>query len=182
MNTVIAICGDSGSGKTTLSNFLCEHLVNCVVLECDRYHRWERGDFHWKYLSPLNILSNDTDSMIKDVELLKRGEAVKQRDYDHSNGKFTEPELIEPQDYILVVGLHSIKVNADVNIFLDTQQDLKYIWKINRDFKERGHSVDSIIDSIKNREIDFPESHSAIEGTGRYYRNKLLGWKTKTKH
>jgi len=39
-----AICGDSGSGKSTLSNILQEYFSNSFVLECDRYHKWERND------------------------------------------------------------------------------------------------------------------------------------------
>jgi phosphoribulokinase len=155
MNSAIAICGDSGSGKTTMSLFLCQQLKNCTILECDRYHKWERGDYHWRYFTQLDPSANEIDLMKSDVKRLKDGFSIQRKDYDHSKGKFTEPKLIEPNEHILVVGLHSIKADVDLKIFIDTQKDLKYLWKINRDFKERGHSIEAIIENIKNREVDF---------------------------
>jgi uridine kinase len=116
---------------------------------------WERGDFHWKYMSPLSILANDTDQMIKDVASLRDGKTIYVKDYDHETGKFTEPEEIKPTEYIIVTGLHTMKLEADLKIFMNTDKSLRYLWKMERDFKERGYEVTDIIDKIKEREIDF---------------------------
>ena len=52
---VFAICGDSGSGKSTLSNLLKISFTDSFLLECDRYHKWERGDINYdKYRTKLN--------------------------------------------------------------------------------------------------------------------------------
>ena len=40
---------------------------------------------------------------------------------------------------------------------MDTDENLKKKWKINRDVKERGYSVEKVLDSIKKREKDFNE-------------------------
>ena len=154
-NRVIAICGDSGSGKTTLSKLLEGKLGNCTILECDRYHKWERGSYHYRYLTPLHPRANEIEMMISDVERLRRGETVHRRDYNHSDGKFTDPESIEPKDNIIVSGLHTLKVDYDISIYVDTEKNLKYVWKINRDFKERGYDVDDIIKKVKDRQIEF---------------------------
>ena len=153
-NKVIAICGDSGSGKTTLSNFFAEKLGG-TILECDRYHRWERNDYHWKYFTPLNPQANEIDRMISDVEALKYNKDIHRREYDHTTGKFTEPKHIEPSETIIVTGLHSVLVNADVKIFIDTEENLKYLWKINRDFKERGYNIETIMEKIRERQAEF---------------------------
>lgn len=155
MNKIIAICGDSGSGKTTLSNMIHKKLENSVIFECDRYHTWERGDFHWKYMSPLSPLGNDIDDMARDVESLRNNKTIYVRDYDHETGKFTDQQKIEPKDYIIVTGLHTMKLEADLKIFIDTEKSLRQLWKIERDFKERGYEVNDIINKIKEREIDF---------------------------
>jgi len=155
MNKIIAICGDSGSGKTTLSNKIHKKLENSIIFECDRYHRWERGDFHWKYLSPLSPLGNDTEGMARDVESLRNNKTIYVRDYDHDTGKFTEQQKIKPKDYIVVTGLHTMRLEADLKIFIDTEKSLRQLWKIERDFKERGYEVNDIIEKIKEREVEF---------------------------
>lgn len=155
LNKVIAICGDSGSGKTTLSKLLENKLENCTILECDRYHKWERGNYHYRYMTPLHPSANELAMMNSDVERLKCGKSITRRNYDHSNGKFTEPELIEPKSYIIVSGLHALKVDYDISIYVDTEKNLKYLWKINRDFKERGYDVSDIIKRVEDREIEF---------------------------
>ena len=40
---------------------------------------------------------------------------------------------------------------------MDTDEDLKKKWKINRDVRERGYSVQKVLDSIQKRENDFNE-------------------------
>lgn len=153
-NRIIAVCGDSGSGKTTLSKKIVEKIGG-TILECDRYHRWERNDYHWKYFTPLNPQANEISRMITDVESLKANVEIYRREYDHATGKFTEPKHIKPQGVVVVTGLHSVMVNADAKIFIDTEQNLKYLWKINRDFTERGYDIEVIMERIKERQIEF---------------------------
>jgi phosphoribulokinase len=155
MNNVIAICGDSGSGKTTLAAQLLSRINHSMVLECDRYHRWERSDYHWKYYTPLNPLANHLDLMVSDVEQLRNGKEIFQRDYDHTLGTFTETQAISPEKTIIVSGLHTLHISADVKIFIDTEKNLKYLWKLERDFKYRGYQIDDIMAKIKSREIEF---------------------------
>jgi hypothetical protein len=38
---------------------------------------------------------------------------------------------------------------------MDTNRELKYSWKIKRDIKERGYSLDKILNQIKSREDDY---------------------------
>ena len=44
---------------------------------------------------------------------------------------------------------------AAVQIYLDISDAVKFAWKIQRDAKERGHSVESIKASIEARKPDF---------------------------
>ena len=43
----------------------------------------------------------------------------------------------------------------DVKIYLDISDEVKFAWKIQRDMKERGHSLESIKASIAARKHDF---------------------------
>jgi len=58
MCNVFAICGDSGSGKTTLGNLLKKYFSNSILLECDRYHKWERNNENWENYTHLNPNAN----------------------------------------------------------------------------------------------------------------------------
>jgi uridine kinase len=156
---VFAICGDSGSGKSTLSGILQRMFSNAVLLEGDRYHKWDRSDTRWKNTTHLNPDANYLAKMHTDVYNLKLGKEIYQVNYDHNTGKFTDKQTIKSADNVIVCGLHSLYGNNNdvynIKIFMDTQTELKNKWKIHRDVKERGHNVDKVIENIKKRKIDY---------------------------
>lgn len=156
--SVFAICGDSGSGKTTLSNTLKKCFSNAFTLECDRYHKWERGDDNWNKITHLNPDANYITKMKEDVFNLKCGKEIFQVDYNHSTGKFTDKELISPASNLIVCGLHSLYNDNkmyDIKVFMDTEYSVKRIWKRNRDIKERGYTQEKVDEAISNRENDY---------------------------
>ena len=156
-NTV-AITGDSGTGKTMISNILKEMFNNSFVLECDRYHKWERNDEKWNTITHLNPEANYITKMSNDVFDLKFGNNIYQVDYDHKTGKFTDKNLIESKDNIIVCGLHSLYLPnsvANLKIYMDTDDNLRIPWKIKRDMQKRGYSIEKIVTQIKSRDEDF---------------------------
>lgn len=156
---VFSITGDSGSGKSTLSNILKKHFSNSFLLECDRYHKWERNDENWKNYTHLNPNANLITKMNSDIFDLRIGKKVYHVDYDHDTGKFTDQQKIESTDNIIVCGLHNLYENLDylydLKIFIDTDEQLKIKWKINRDTKERGYSIQKCVEQIENRKEDY---------------------------
>ena len=155
---IISISGNSGSGKTTLSNYLQKDISNSFILECDRYHKWERGNNNWKKTTHLNPDSNYITKMQKDVFDLKIGRDIYQVDYNHKTGKFTQEEFIESKDTVIVCGLHSLyNHESNLNIFMDTMKELNILWKIKRDIKKRGYTVEKVLQNIQERTKDFIE-------------------------
>jgi uridine kinase len=156
---IFAIAGDSGSGKSTLANILKNNFSDSFLLECDRYHKWERGNEMWAKITHLNPQGNFLSKMNEDIFDLKIGNTIYQVDYDHKNGKFTEKEAITSSDNIIVCGLHSLYMDDDrlynITIFLDTDRTLKYKWKIRRDTKKRGYLPEKILEQINARENDY---------------------------
>ncbi len=153
---IISISGNSGSGKTLLSNFLQKDISNSFILECDRYHKWERGNINWKQFTHLNPNANYITKMRKDIFDLKIGKNIFQVDYDHKTGKFTQKNIIESKDTVIVCGLHSLyNSNSNINIFIDTMDELNKFWKIKRDTKKRGYSIEKVLKSISDRDADF---------------------------
>lgn len=154
----IAITGDSGTGKTTLSNIFQNIYNNSVLLECDRYHKWERGNSQWNKYTHLNPEANYITKMTQDVFNLKLGNNIYQVDYNHKTGKFTDKECIESKENIIICGLHSsylTKSLINLSIFLDTQEDLRIFWKIKRDIKKRGYTKEKVYWQILERKKDF---------------------------
>ena len=158
---VFAICGDSGSGKSTLTNVLKNIFIDSFTLEGDRYHKWERSDKNWQNTTHLNPNSNYISKMHEDVFNLKIGNKIYQVDYDHNNGKFTEKQLINPSNNLIVCGLHSLyNTNSsvyDLKIFMDTQQELTHKWKLLRDVNKRGYDPNKVLEQIKKREEDYKQ-------------------------
>ena len=154
----IAITGDSGSGKSTLSVILKDLFINSFVLECDRYHKWERNDDNWKKYTHLNPEANYLTKMQEDVFDLKIGNSIYQVDYDHTKGVFTDKKSIESKDNIIICGLHSLYLPnniANLKIYMDTHDNVRIPSKIKRDVKKRGYSIEKIFNQIKDRYDDF---------------------------
>ena len=156
---VIAIAGDSASGKSTLGNRLKMHFKSAFVLECDRYHKWERSSDKWADFTHLHPEANYIAKMQEDVFDLKIGNSIYQVDYDHVNGRFTEPEVINPAENLIVCGLHSISNTAitlfDLSVFLEPEPQLRENWKIARDTGKRNRSRDEVMDQINSRRKDY---------------------------
>jgi len=167
---IIAISGDSGSGKSTLMQYLMKRLEQenyvktgdeeTLSLETDRYHKWERGNENYNTFTHLNPMANHIDKMCEDVYQLKMGNEIFQVDYNHETGTFTSKEKIEAKQNIIVCGLHTLyhsKMNEilDLKIFMDTDRNLIKYWKIQRDVKERGYSIEKVLSQMKKREDDY---------------------------
>lgn len=158
---IIAISGDSGSGKTSLSKIL-ELLFEkeVCILETDRYHKWERGNKNYKKYTHLNPYANHLERMSEDVFQYKIGEDVYQVDYNHKNGKFTQKQKIKNKNNLVLCGLHTLyqpNMNKLLNlkIYLDTDRELINKWKIERDVKERGYSLEKVLKQIEGRQKDY---------------------------
>jgi uridine kinase len=170
---VISICGDSASGKSTLSKLIQETLPfdKTVLLETDRYHKWERGHPNYQTYTHLHPEANNLEKLSEDAFKLKLGEDVYTVDYDHSTGRFTDPEHIQSAPYTIFCGLHtlykeSLRELCDLKIYIDTHEELKTQWKLERDTAQRGASAEKIIQTIEKRRPDFqtyiePQKESA---------------------
>jgi uridine kinase len=154
----IAITGDSGVGKSRISTLITNLFKNAFILECDRYHKWERGDENWNNITHLNPEANFITKMNDDVFDLKIGNNIYQVDYDHNTGRFTDKNLIESKENVIICGLHTFyntKNIIDLKIFIDATDSVKIPWKIKRDVKKRGYTYDKILTQINNRKSDY---------------------------
>jgi uridine kinase len=163
-NIIITISGDSGVGKTTFAGKLKEYLESLnnevLLFECDRYHKWPRGDTNWKTITHLNPKANRIDQMKDDIIQLKSNKTIKQVDYNHYTGQFTEEYTIRPLSVVIALGLHTlldVTLNklSDCKIFIDPEFELQKKWKIFRDNKERGYTIEQTLKNLESRRQDY---------------------------
>lgn len=158
---LIGISGDSGVGKTTLVSLLLEVFgkKNVTTICGDDMHKWERGHEKWRELTHLNPSANKLYQEASFLRALKSGNQISRKIYDHQNGKFTVPKIIEAKKIIILEGLHSFYVEPirklfDVKIFIKPQKELAMHWKIIRDQIKRGYAKDQVLEQMKLRQED----------------------------
>ncbi|MGB9822079.1 phosphoribulokinase [Thermodesulfovibrio sp.] len=158
---LVGIAGDSGSGKSTfvktLANLLGEKEVREICF--DDYHSLDREERKAVKITPLHPRANNLGLAIEHMWHLKQGKKILKPVYDHSTGKFGEPEWVFPVLYIICEGLHTfyfsvLAVIYDLKIYYDTDLELKIIWKIQRDVVERGYFAEKVIEEIRERQKD----------------------------
>ena len=157
---VIGIAGGTGSGKTTFSRELVATLMTnkIVYLSHDSYYR-DQSNVPFSERVKVNYDHPDsleTELMIKHIEKLCAYQPVDIPIYDfveHTRAK--ETEHIEPQSVILIEGILIFAVKElrdlmDMKIFVDTDADIRFMRRLQRDIEERGRSVKSVCDQYIN--------------------------------
>ncbi len=168
---VIGVAGGSGSGKTTVVRRIQEALgdASVPVLEHDRYYR-DRNDLRLEERAALNYDHPDsleTDLMVRHLHELRAGRAIEAPAYDFArHARKDKTEAIAPGRAIIVEGIliytdPELRKLMDVKVFVDTDDDTRFIRRLRRDVAERGRTVESVIDqylgTVKPMHLDFVE-------------------------
>jgi len=140
------------------TNTLVSDLTTVICL--DDFHLNDRGGRKVSGLTALDTRENNFDLMYEQIKALKDGKSVSKPIYNHVNGTLDTPEDIEPTPIIIFEGLHPmhderVRDLLDFSLYLDISDDVKLNWKVQRDMEERGHSLESILESIEARKPDF---------------------------
>ncbi len=153
---IIGVAGGSGSGKTTVCNKIYDYFTgkSIVMIEHDSYYR-DQSDLSFEERLKTNYdhpFAFDTDLLVEQLEKLQNNESIEVPVYDYSRHTRSEEKIVvEPQDVIILEGIliledKRLRDLMDIKIYVDTADDLRIIRRIERDMKERGRSLDSIID------------------------------------
>jgi len=152
---IIGIAGGSGSGKTTVVKAITEKLKSrVVVIPQDSYYKdsshvpvEERASINFDH--PESI---DFDLLTEHLSRLKKGETVQQPVYSYITCTRSKDETVEvaPADVIIVEGIliftcPELREQMDVKIFVDTDDDDRFMRVLLRDIKERGKTVEQVI-------------------------------------
>jgi len=175
---VIGITGGSGSGKTTVSRELVRRLTadgsSAILLQQDSYYINQSE----KPMSE-RILTNydhpdafETDLFVSDLRRLSRHESINKPIYDYEQyTRSQEVESVGPADVVIVDGVllfndARVRDLLDMKIFVDTDDDIRFLRRLERDIEERGRTVHGVIEqylaTVK------PMYHQFVEPTKRY--------------
>ncbi len=154
LSMVIGIAGGTGSGKTTITKKIVERFGDAVtVLYHDDYYK-ERHDLSYEERCRINYDhpdAFDTDLFLRDLKKLRSGEEIFSPVYDFAIYDRTEKtKPVRPAPVIIVEGIlifadPALTDMMDIKIFVDTDADVRILRRLERDVKERGRSIDSVI-------------------------------------
>ncbi|CAL8466767.1 g6303 [Coccomyxa elongata] len=176
---MIGLAADSGCGKSTFmrrmigvfggsprapeggnpeSNTLISDMATVICL--DDYHSLDRTGRKEKGVTALDPKAQNFEMMYEQAKAIKDGKPIEKPIYNHVTGILDPPETIKPPKIMVLEGLHPfyderVRDLYDFKIYLDISDEVKFAWKIQRDMKERGHSLESIKASIEARRPDF---------------------------
>ena len=168
---VIGIAGGSGSGKTTVANVILQRVGpdRIVYLPHDAYYRdlrdlppVQRAQVNFDHPNSL-----ETDLLVTHIQALKQGMPVDLPIYDFTTHSRTEKTIhVKPRGVILVEGIlifaePALRALFDVKIYVDTDADIRFIRRLQRDIEERGRTTEMVIrqylSTVRPMHLEFVE-------------------------
>jgi uridine kinase len=152
---VIGIAGGSGSGKTTVAQTILQRVGpdRISFLQHDAYYKnlsglppFQRAEVNFDHPNSL-----ETELLVQHIQQLKSGQPVAVPIYNFSTHSRTDRTYtVQPRGVILVEGIllfaePALREIFDVKIFVDTDSDLRFIRRLQRDIAERGRTTESVI-------------------------------------
>jgi uridine kinase len=167
----IGIAGGSGSGKTTVAQAILNKVgaERISFIAHDAYYKdlsklppQQRATINFDHPDSL-----DTDLLTQHVIQLKEWKAADIPVYDFTIHTRTSRTIhVEPQPVILVEGIlifsePKLRELFEVKIFVDTDADIRFIRRLQRDVAERGRTYDSVIQqylrTVRPMHLEFVE-------------------------
>jgi uridine kinase len=152
---VIGICGGTGSGKTTITERIISALSpeSVLVLQQDHYYKnfphlslEERARQNFDHPDAF-----DNSLFIEHVRQLREGRPIDRPVYDFTkHERASETVRMNPSPALILEGILIFENKAlcdlmDIKIFVDTDADLRFIRRLSRDIRERGRTIDSVV-------------------------------------
>ena len=173
---VIGVTGGSGSGKTTVSKAIYENLrgQSIQIINQDTYYN-DQADMTMEERKAVNYdhpLAFDTALLIEQLDALRHNQAVEMPVYDYKEYTRSQATVhVEPQDVIILEGIlilddERLRDLMDIKVYVDADDDIRILRRIQRDMQERGRSLGSIISQYLKTVK--PMYHQFIEPTKRY--------------
>lgn len=156
---ILGVAGGSGSGKTTVVRAVVNALGGTVALiHHDSYYRdtshltlEERRRINYDHPDSL-----ETELLTEHLRELRAGRPVAVPVYDFaSHARLERRDHVEPGKVVIIDGLlilwdPQLRALMDIKVFVDTDADLRFIRRLERDIRERGRTTDSVVQQYTN--------------------------------
>ena len=172
---LICIAGGSASGKTTVVDEIRSRIQDkAIFIKHDDYYRVqdhltkeERKKTNYDHPESL-----ENELLVVHLKMLLDGKEIQKPIYDFvEQTRKKEIEIIYPKPIIILEGIlvledARIRDLASIKVFVNCDDDLRFIRRLKRDVEERQRSVESIINQYMNTVR--PMHHLFVRPTIRY--------------
>lgn len=153
---IVGIAGGSGSGKTTFAHKVLKQVSpETLMLHMDSYYltsseikiKTKKGRINFDHPAAF-----DWDLLRTHLSMLKEGQSIELPVYDFkTNERIGSKSVVCTNNIILFEGIFSlfdpnIRSILDITCFLNVDSDIRFIRRLHRDVKERGRSLESVIE------------------------------------
>ena len=151
---VIGIAGGPGSGKSTMIRKIKEEFSDEITILSHDFYYKQHNDIPFEERKKLNYdhpNAFDTDLMINHIKALKEWRSIERPVYDFTiHNRVDETVTVKPAKVIIVEGILIFENKElldmfDIKAFIDTDADVRIIRRILRDVRERGRTLDSVV-------------------------------------
>lgn len=173
---LICVAGGSASGKSTVVEKIVKKagLSDVLIIKHDDYYK-DTPELSLDDRKKINYdhpESLDNDTLISQLTDLLNGMTIEKPEYDFVDFKRLETtETLSPKKVIILEGIlilddPRIRALSDLSIYVELDDDTRFIRRLLRDIKERGRSVESIIDQYQTTVK--PMFHQFVRPSKRY--------------
>jgi uridine kinase len=153
---LIGVAGGTGSGKTTVARELVRNLdaKRVAILPEDAYYR-DQGHLPPAERAKVNYDHPDAIDhalLVEHVRALARGEPIARPVYSFvEHVRLAETVAVPPCDVVILEGIlllayPELRDLLDIKVFVDTEDDIRFIRRLKRDIEDRGRTVASVIE------------------------------------
>lgn len=173
---LMCVAGGSASGKSTVVSEIVQKagLEDVLIIKHDDYYKaMPELDFEArKKINYDHPGSLDNALLYRHLQALLKGESIQKPIYDFVHFKRSKDhEVIRPHKVMIVEGIlilddPLIRELSNLNVFVELDDDTRFIRRMLRDMNERGRSLESIIEQYQTTVK--PMFHQFVRPTKRY--------------
>ena len=157
---LILVAGGSASGKSTVVSEIVSKagLEDVLIIRHDDYYK-DQSNIPFEKRLDINYDhpdSLDSDLLQQHLNHLLKGQSIEKPLYDFvSYTRKKETEVVSPKKVMIVEGIlilndTNIRKLSHLNVYVELDDDTRFIRRMMRDLNERGRSIDSIVAHYQN--------------------------------